>query len=519
MKRFEWIWISLWLAGASLAVTAGEIHDAASAGDLPKVQELIKDHPEWVNLRELGTTPLHQAARNGHLKVVEFLVSKGANPGTKDSSGLTPLRLAMGYGKTDVAAYLREKEASIPETAVTPVPPTPPVTPHSSTNLTPRPNPGVPAIVPEIRRPDAQIAVQTPKTNSSQPTAPQKISPVLFPIHDAAEVGDVDHIKALLKDWPELMVSQDEKGLTPLHVAAANGKKSVVEVFLARGARTETKTRYGMTPLHYAARKGNADTIRLLLDYGAEVNAKTPTDLTPAHLAAREGHLDAVRLLLERKADPNARELNYGSTPLHYAATNGNPTLIELLLAKGAEINARDAMGETALSIAVAANNSAVAEILRKHGGEDPINKPLSAMEQSLIDYYRAVDQTFRTGSNAEKKKAIQNMVPSKADVQKLFPRHSAQAVKFVEQLEQEVKAALSAELKDSSKEPPLGKLQPRPASSTVKDYQARGWLAADVPIYTLVVNRKGGKILSDAYCFVNNRWVPLPPLERIFKE
>jgi len=53
-------------------------------------------------------TPLHYAASNGHLSVVEYLVNKKAKTNEKDQYGRTPLRLANDTRKDDVAKFLKE---------------------------------------------------------------------------------------------------------------------------------------------------------------------------------------------------------------------------------------------------------------------------------------------------------------------------------------------------------------------------------------------------------------------------
>jgi ankyrin repeat protein len=57
------------------------------------------------------STPLHQAAGNGHLGVVKLLVEHGANLDTKDILfGGTPAGWANYAGRKDVEEYLRELE-------------------------------------------------------------------------------------------------------------------------------------------------------------------------------------------------------------------------------------------------------------------------------------------------------------------------------------------------------------------------------------------------------------------------
>jgi ankyrin repeat protein len=68
-------------------------------------------------------------------------------------------------------------------------------------------------------------------------------------IHDAAAVGDMARLKALLKDNPELVFSKDSKGETPLYRAVHGGYKDVVKLLLAYKANANAIKEDGMTPL------------------------------------------------------------------------------------------------------------------------------------------------------------------------------------------------------------------------------------------------------------------------------
>ena len=54
-------------------------------------------------------------------------------------------------------------------------------------------------------------------------------------------------------------------GETPLYLAAAHGKKKVVELLLDNRADKEKQKNNGATPLYIAAQNGHTDTVTLLL--------------------------------------------------------------------------------------------------------------------------------------------------------------------------------------------------------------------------------------------------------------
>jgi ankyrin repeat protein len=185
-------------------------------------------------------------------------------------------------------------------------------------------------------------------------------------IHDAVKNGDLERVKALLRQDPSLASNKEaEHGFTPLDVAVINGCRDIAEFLLTHGADANAKDNMGETALHAAAAMGQKGIVELLLAYQAEVNAKDNNGDTPLHLAAALGKKDIAELLLANQADANAKD-NIGETALHAAAATGQKDIAELLLVHNAYI-VKDSQGITPLDLAEAKGHSDIVELLRQH--------------------------------------------------------------------------------------------------------------------------------------------------------
>ncbi|GFG19250.1 ankyrin repeat protein [Aspergillus udagawae] len=163
------------------------------------------------------------------------------------------------------------------------------------------------------------------------------------------------------------------KGRTPLHLAAENGDRSVVQVLLNHtDIDLHARDEWESTALHEAAKRGHLAVVKLILaEPSIDVNAKDRNDATPLWWATRRNHNRvAARLLAEPNADVNAvgqfeRPLPDRSTSLHHAV-QGRATLIVrlLLMEKGLNPNVVDLQGWTPLGRAALQGDVRTVELL-----------------------------------------------------------------------------------------------------------------------------------------------------------
>jgi len=96
-----------------------------------------------------------------------------------------------------------------------------------------------------------------------------RLAPVAaIAIHDAARDGGLEKVRALLKQNPDLALSKDAEGMTPLHWAAMQGRKDMAELLIANRADINAKNKYGATPLHVAVLSGRENVEELLRQHG-----------------------------------------------------------------------------------------------------------------------------------------------------------------------------------------------------------------------------------------------------------
>jgi len=144
------------------------------------------------------------------------------------------------------------------------------------------------------------------------------------------------YVQQLMGYDSELITSEDDCEMTPLHLACLHGHVEVVKIHknhfcLKSESLREHRDAEGNTPFHLGCAGGSVGVVELLID--CEVNAMATNKLreTPLHIAVRNRHVKVAEVLLSMKVSTKCQTIE-GHTPLHYAAKGNNTEIIRLLL-------------------------------------------------------------------------------------------------------------------------------------------------------------------------------------------
>ncbi|CAE7808777.1 kidins220b, partial [Symbiodinium sp. KB8] len=154
-----------------------------------------------------------------------------------------------------------------------------------------------------------------------------------------------DRSAAKVERWLQQPVSPNslvnERGQSPLWVAASRGDSESVELLLEAEADVNHSNREGATPLVVAARMGSLDCARQLVEARADLNRPDSKGLSPLCMATLKDTDDVVTLLLEARADLEQRDEKKQS-PLWIAVKNGCVETATCLAHAGANVNKPD---------------------------------------------------------------------------------------------------------------------------------------------------------------------------------
>lgn len=152
---------------------------------------------------------------------------------------------------------------------------------------------------------------------------------------------------------------------------AKSGEAASLQAEMNKGLKAdEFNSRSGkleITPLHVAASEGRAEAVRVLIESGFNPNVKISKGMTPLMLASSAGKTDAMTVLITKGADlTEATDYDAGNTTaLQAAALKGSSPAVTLLMALGPK---KDQHVQRALISAAAAGKIEVVQTLLREG-------------------------------------------------------------------------------------------------------------------------------------------------------
>ena len=360
------------------------LHEAVIANNYELVQKMLNHYPaNSINLKR--HTPLMLAAASNHVKIMELLITHGANPEKRDIHGQTALHHALHHKAQSAALTLLSLlvHKNLPCR-------------YGKTPLMLAASAG---LLPIVRYLCAQgnFADSFDKKGFNA-------------LHYAAISGQTETVRYLVQEGYCVDVIESPRSgkklasnlkRTPLHLAALNGQAATVNALIELNACIEKQDSRCDSFFEYAVKSKNTEMIELVSQHPSYL---LPLRQTQLLLAAASANQDAVvsELILNdvnlnaadkigvtalhKAAINNSGEVamlllsggdlvldatdQVGFTPLHYAAYYGHVWLIELLADAGANLNAMNKKQQTPLFLACQQGHAGAVTALLKQNAD-----------------------------------------------------------------------------------------------------------------------------------------------------
>jgi ankyrin repeat protein len=334
------------------------LHFAARDGHLGLL-DFFLDRKAQINIKDAsGAAALHEAARAGNIAAMELLLSRGADPDTQDAKGNSALHLGIPPENHREAislllAYqansnLRDEHGDSPLHIV--------ITLNRNSGIVQALLSGGTDV--SIRNIDGKTALYLAVEEGRTEIIPLLLSYQsdifaadnggITPFERALEMGN-PVLSALIT--PETVFQTDSAGNTMLHKAIENSADvKTINLILEHRALVNARNREGDTSLHLAVRLNEAESGELLIARGADIFAPNAKGETPLYLVFHSP--GGVRRWMINSHTVMARD-GLGNGILHYAAQWRIDSHIPYIVQQGADLEAKNAAGETPLFVAV----------------------------------------------------------------------------------------------------------------------------------------------------------------------
>lgn len=223
---------------------------------------LLLDHGASPDSRDTsGNLPVHLAAANADIAVLELLVRGARDLGVENDDGESPAEIAFGTGRVDLFGVLKVAR---------------------------KPGPGSRGSAGELN----------------------------LPLFDAVKRNSPQAVNVLLEKNGADVNARNADGFQAIHDAAEGGHPELIALLISKGASvTDRENRGQWSPLHFAAANGHLEGARILVEAGADPRGLDSRHWTAADAAAFNGLDEMVRLLGDSGADLDRKNPD-GQSPL-----------------------------------------------------------------------------------------------------------------------------------------------------------------------------------------------------------
>ena len=261
-------------------------------------------------------------------------------------------------------------------------------------------------------------------------------------LRGAARSGDTAMVNRLLPNDAWALNVENQRGETPLALAAMNGHAEVIDILLNHALHqpispdlefpppqfnktphdtllyhtvNHRSSQKGFTALMLAADMGHTEEVKHLLAFGADVNMRSKNNgVTALMMASRSNHVGVVNALLRQEGvDANIATIDEGYTALMMACHQGAADVVcRLLLHRGIDVQMRSkpvalnsphalktALRWTALEIAESMGWADVLKCFRLVRGQAWMDhQGLARLSRALHDERKALEQANPNG-------------------------------------------------------------------------------------------------------------------------
>ena len=294
-----------------------------------------------------GQTPLHLAAKNGHLSMCRWIMENKADTDIEpvDYHGKTPLHVAAEHGHLEICKLIVQNMQDT----------------KSKKND-------------HVKAKDKSYSDYEDDSEFDEKPHP------LTPIHLAASNGHLKIVELFMETMdnknPGILhiggFDGDVVCKTPLHLAAENGHQGICELILQNideipVAPDDTDEYFSndVTPFQLAAQNNHLSTCKAIIDNYEDKNPEECDGQTLLHWAAENGYFSVCELIMENIEDKNPQN-GSGQTPLHLAAMEGHFEVCQLLLENTIDRNPKDFDDKTPLDLAIENNHQKVCDLIEQ---------------------------------------------------------------------------------------------------------------------------------------------------------